>query len=139
MKTPSPPNNGTDNSSDSEEQIEMKQNPDSEDPNPNGGDPVTNQKQIDPELRAAIEREKFYAIEEEYEKFQEKLFEEVKDRIRIEQKQQEEEEAKKSKKSKSKDRGKNRKEERRPERPQHDQIGSSSKSKNNAPDRRRRR
>jgi hypothetical protein len=95
---------------------------------------------MDPEMKAAIEREKFYAIEDAYDKIQEHLFEEVKDRIRIEQKEAEEEE-KKAKKAKanSKDKsGSKGKRGKQMDRPQHDQIGPAP-SKQGRNVRRRRR
>jgi chemotaxis protein histidine kinase CheA len=132
----------SENEEDSESEIEIEKQDDEMEENESQNQ--TERKHMDPEMKAAVEREKFYAIEDAYEKVQEKLFDEVKDRIRLEQKEADEEKkkAKKSKsesKSKSKDNNSKKKRNRQPERPQHDQIGSSSKSKNRAPPRRRRR
>lgn len=120
---PTPAKNAEGNE-DSESEIEMQQNVSDEQ-----SDPKVDQNQLNAEMKATIEREKFYAIEDEFEDMQKILINEVKDRIIIEQREEEEEEKRESKKkSKSTDRGK--KQPKQPERPQHDQIGTSSKGKN---------
>ena len=100
----------------------------------------TDKANMDPEMKAAIEREKFYAIEDAYDKIQEELFEEVKDRIRLEQKEAEEEEKKAKKaKGKSKDKsGSKGKRGKQVDRPQHDQIGPASNKQGGNVRRRRR-
>lgn len=141
--------------SESEIEIEKAENdgtegsPDNADNGDNNGEVDPSKKSLDPELKAAIEREKLLAIEKAYEKIQEKLFEEMKNRIRLEQKDIDEEKER-SKKAKSKDaKDKNdTKNQKKPspsqnykqnDKPQRDQIGSSSKSNAKAPPARRRR
>jgi hypothetical protein len=98
-----------------------------------------NQKEMDPAFKAAVEREKYYAIEDAYDDMQKKLFDEVKDRIKIEQKEAEEEKKAMKKKAKSKSKSGKRQEEKKPSKPQRDQIGPSSKTKGKQVVRRNRR
>jgi hypothetical protein len=130
--------NNADNEEDSESEIEIDRQDDEMEDTEDQDNSKSVQKQVDPETKAAIEREKFYAIEEAYDQIQESIFEEVKERIRIEQKEAEEE--KKARKSKSKDKNSSdKKKKKQPDKPQHDRIGPSSKSKNGSAARRRRR
>jgi hypothetical protein len=98
-----------------------------------------NQKEMDPAFKAAVEREKYYAIEDAYDDMQKKLFDEVKDRIKIEQKEAEEEKKAMKKKAKSKSKSGKRQEEKKPSKPQRDQIGPSSKTRGKQVVRRNRR
>ena len=111
-------------------------------PNPN---PT---KDEDPQMKAAIEREQYYALEEYYGNMQKDLFEEIKNRIKIEKKAEVEgdsdnesgsKNSRKIKKSKSKDKeAEKQKQMRQPEKPQTDQIGPSSKKTQQNVRRRRR-
>lgn len=110
--------------------------------NPDTANNVNGKEELDPQTKAAIEREKFYALEKEFTNMQKKFFEEAKYRIKIEKEAEAEEEA--AKKKNKKDKKSNVKDEqkevmRQPEKPQKDQIGPSSKSNKTRQNVRRRR
>lgn len=103
-------------------------------------------KDEDPQMKAAIEREQYYALEKYYGNMQKDLFEEIKNRIKIEKKAEGDSDnesgsknSRKIKKSKSKDKeAEKQKQMRQPEKPQTDQIGPSSKKTQQNVRRRRR-
>jgi hypothetical protein len=125
------------------ESIDMQNNPDNT--NNTNNDDKPNNNEPDPQVKMYIEREKYHALEEKYNDMQKELFENIKQRVKIEKKARKEEEKEnkneKKEKEKSTSKSKNRKNrnkndndddndnEKHIEPPKRDQIGTSSKAK----------
>lgn len=99
---------------------------------------TNNQSDLDPAQKIAIEREKMYAIETEYNKMQKKIIDEVRNRIKIERAEEKEDRAEKTGKvdktgkSKTKNNADTNTQQnyQAPTRPSHDSVGTSNTNDN---------